>query len=164
MPLVTVAQRYRKLLEIGHAAGVTPELELWGGSKTLSRLSEIAFVLVEAAHPDACGLLDAYHIYKGGSDFAGLKMFNGATLPVFHINDYPAIPPREKATDADRVYPGDGCCPLTTILRDLQSIGFHGMLSLELFNREYWKQDALTAASTGLEKTRAVVRRALAAQ
>jgi hypothetical protein len=40
--------------------------------------------------------------------------------------------------------------------------GFRGMLSLELFNRDYWKQDALTVAKTGLEKTQASVRKALA--
>ena len=39
--------------------------------------------------------------------------------------------------DADRVYPGDGVAPIKQILRDLRAIGFRGMLSLELFNREY---------------------------
>ena len=71
-------------------------------------------------------------------------------------------PPREKIGDADRVYPGDGVAPLNTIFRDLHQTGFRGMLSLELFNREYWKQDALTVAKTGLEKTREAVRKSLA--
>jgi 2-keto-myo-inositol isomerase len=35
------------------------------------------------------------------------------------------------------------------------------VLSLELFNRDYWKQDALQVARTGLEKMRAVARRSL---
>jgi 2-keto-myo-inositol isomerase len=51
--------------------------------------------------------------------------------------------------------------PLTEILADLQAIGFCGVLSLELFNREYWKQDPLWVAKTGLEKMRTVVRKAL---
>lgn len=161
LELPKVAQRYRKLLEIGHSAGVVPELELWGGAKTLCRMGEIAYVLVEAGRPDACGLLDAFHIYKGGSDVAGLRLFNGSALHVFHINDYPAEMPREKITDADRVYPGDGSAPLVAMIQHLLAIGFHGMLSLELFNRGYWKQDALTVARTGLEKTRAVVERAM---
>ncbi len=141
--------------------GVVPELELWGGSKTLSRLGEIAFVLVEAAHPDACGLLDVFHIYKGGSDFAGVRLFNGSALHVFHMNDYPTKPPRAKITDADRVYPGDGSAPLVALLRTLQAIRFSGLLSLELFNRQYWKLDALSVARTGLAKLRAIVDRAL---
>jgi hypothetical protein len=35
-------------------------------------------------------------------------------------------------------------------------------LSLEVFNREYWKQDALAVAKTGLAKMKAAVDRALA--
>jgi hypothetical protein len=31
------------------------------------------------------------------------------------------------------------------------------VLSLELFNREYWKQDPLLVAKTGLQKLRALV-------
>ncbi len=162
LDLSTVARRYRKLLEVGSAAGVIPELELWGGSKTLSRLGEIAFVLVEAAHPEACALLDVIHIYKGGSDFNGVRLLNGSTMHVLHMNDYPAEPPREKITDADRVYPGDGCAPLVALMRNLLAIGYTGMLSLELFNREYWKRDAQSVARTGLEKMRTIVERALA--
>ena len=47
-----------------------------------------------------------------------------------------------------------------TLLGDLQAIGYTGMLSLELFNRGYWKQDALTVARTGREKIQALVKRA----
>ncbi|MCX7021214.1 MAG: PfkB family carbohydrate kinase [bacterium] len=52
--------------------------------------------------------------------------------------------------------------PLAEIFRTLRAIGFQGYLSLELFNRDYWKQDALSVAKTGLEKMRELVRTALA--
>jgi sugar phosphate isomerase/epimerase len=78
------------------------------------------------------------------------------------MNDYPADPPREKITDAHRVYPGDGVAPLVEMLRDLRRLGFSGFLSLELFNRDYWKQDALLVAKTGLAKMKAVAEQALA--
>jgi len=156
LDLRAIGQRYRQALELGREMGVVPQLEIWGSSKTLSRVSEAVFVAVEAAHPDACLLLDAYHIYKGGSDFGGLRLLCGAAMHVFHINDYPADPPRAEVTDAHRVYPGDGVAPLREMLRSLRATGFRGALSLELFNREYWKQDALTVARTGLEKIKAV--------
>jgi sugar phosphate isomerase/epimerase len=162
LDLGKVAERYRTLLELGRQTGVVPVLELWGSSQTLHRLGEVAFVLVESGHPDACSVLDVFHIYRGGSDFAGLKKFNGAALPVFHMNDYPADPPREKITDAQRVYPGDGIAPITPILRDLQTIGFRGMLSLELFNKTYYQQDPLLVAQTGLAKLKDAVKKALA--
>jgi sugar phosphate isomerase/epimerase len=72
------------------------------------------------------------------------------------MNDYPVKPPRAEIRDEHRIYPGDGIAPLKELLRDLRTIGFSGMLSLELFNREYWKQDPLEAAKTGLAKMKAV--------
>lgn len=160
--LSRAAERYRALLELGEQMGVVPQVELWGPSKALSRLSEAAFVAMESGHPQACILADVYHLYKGGSPLSGLTLLSGNALHVLHFNDYPAQPPRESITDAARIYPGDGIAPLKEIVRDLRQIGYRGVLSLELFNRDYWKQDPLTVARTGLEKMRAVVRSSLA--
>ncbi|MCE9603356.1 MAG: sugar phosphate isomerase/epimerase [Planctomycetia bacterium] len=162
MNLFVVAERYRKLLELGAQMGIVPELEVWGHSQTLGRLGEAVLVAIEAGHPQACLLPDIYHIFKGGSEFTGLKLLSGQAIHVFHVNDYPASPSRAEQTDADRVYPGDGVAPLKEIFRTLHTNGFRGYLSLELFNREYWKQDPELVAKTGLEKTRAVVRSAFA--
>jgi 2-keto-myo-inositol isomerase len=160
--LLAAAERYRALLEIGEQEGVLPQLELWGFSQTLSRLGESAYVAAESGHPSACLLPDVYHIHKGGSDFHGLRMLNGRTIHVFHMNDYPAEPDRATIADRDRVYPGDGVAPLSLILRTLHEAGFHGALSLELFNPTYWQQDALEVARTGLEKMKQVVAEAFA--
>jgi sugar phosphate isomerase/epimerase len=162
LSLTRAAERYRVLLELGEQMGVVPQVELWGFSKVLSRLADVTFVAMESGHPQACILLDVYHLYKGGSPLTGLKLLAGAAMHVLHINDYPAQPPRAAITDAARIYPGDGIAPLKEILRDLRQIGYRGALSLELFNRDYWKQDPLTVARTGLEKMRAVVRSSFA--
>jgi 2-keto-myo-inositol isomerase len=155
-----IADRYKTLLELGDTMGVVPQLEVWGFSKTLYRLSTAALVALESAHPKACVLADVYHLYKGGSPFAGTPLLSSVAMQIFHVNDYPDIP-RDKIRDADRVYPGDGVAPLDDVFRALDRIGYQGVLSLELFNEEYWKQDAFQVAKTGLEKTRAAVRRAL---
>lgn len=157
--LRAAGRRYRALLELGESLGVVPLLEFWGRARSLGRLGEAAQVAIESGHPKACILADVYHLFKGGSDFAGLRLLHGSALPVFHFNDYPATPAREQMTDADRVYPGAGVAPLAELIADLRAIGFRGYLSLELFNRDYWKQDALLVARTGLEAMRAVVRR-----
>ena len=155
-----VAERYRAVLELGREMGVVPQLEIWGSAQTLGTVAEAAFVAVAADHPDACLLLDAYHMYRGGSGFACLKLLCGAAMHDFHINDYPADPPREELNDSHRVYPGDGVAPTDAILRDLYATGFRGALSLELFNRDYWKQDVAVVARTGLEKMKAAVAKA----
>ncbi len=162
LDLLKAAERYRTLLELGDQIGVRPQLEHWAFSKNVSRLGEAMFVAAESGHPKACILADAYHIYKAGSDHHGLKLLSPHATPVFHINDYPAEPTRETITDADRVYPGDGIAPLTQILGDLAAYGSTTVLSLELFNPEYWKSDdAFTVAKTGLRKTKAAVKTAL---
>ena len=79
----------------------------------------------------------------------------------FHLNDYPANPPRATIKDENRVFPGDGIAPLTQLFRDLNAIGYRGALSIELFNRQYWSQDPLEIARIGLQKLRAAVRAAL---
>jgi 2-keto-myo-inositol isomerase len=156
------AERYRAILELGADAGVVPQAEVWGFSRSLGRLGEAMLVAMECGHSDACVLPDVFHLYKGGSEFGGIRLMAGDALHVLHVNDYPASPPREIISDAQRVFPGDGVAPLAALFRNLKTIGFRGFLSLELFNREYWKQDPLELARSGLEKTRAVVRAALA--
>ena len=126
--LFKVAERYRALLELGDQIGVVPQVEVWGFSRTLGRLGEAALVAMEAAHPKACILPDVYHLHRGGSGLGGIKLLSPRAIHVFHFNDYPADPPREKLTDADRVYPGDGAAPLKALLRDLSAGGFRVML------------------------------------
>ena len=59
-------------------------------------------VAIEANHPKACVLADVYHLYKGGSDFAGLSLLSATSMHVCHMNDYPAKPPRDVITAAGR--------------------------------------------------------------
>ena len=160
--LLSAAERYHDLLEIGDQTGVIPAVEVWGFAKNGHRLGQAVLIAIEAHHPKACILPDVYHLYKGGSGLAGIRSLNGRLIGGFHINDYPADPPRERIGDKHRVYPGDGIAPLEQLFRDLRTIGYTGPVSVELFNREYYKQDPLLVASTALKKTRAVIRRALA--
>jgi len=155
MDLVAAGDRYRALLDIGKAAGVTPLVEIWGFSKTLRRLGEALCIAAECGDGKAAILPDIYHLYKGGSDFAGLGLISGNAVGIFHVNDYPKIE-RDKINDADRVYPGDGIAPMKEIFAALRAMNYTGFLSLELFNRDYWKQDPNEVAKTGLAKMKAV--------
>jgi 2-keto-myo-inositol isomerase len=153
--LLAAADRYRALMEIGKPLGVTPVVEIWGFSKTLRRLGEAICIATECGDPSGAILPDVYHLYKGGSDFAGLGLLGGKSIGIFHVNDYPKID-RDKIVDADRVYPGDGIAPLKGVFRALREMNYAGFVSLELFNREYWKQDPREVAKTGLAKMKAV--------
>jgi 2-keto-myo-inositol isomerase len=157
LDLDRAAERYRALLEMGRQIGVIPQLEIWGSSANLSRVSEAAYVVAQAGHPDACVLADVFHMYRGGSDPAALRILGRSAVRCFHMNDYPAVPPRNALKDSDRLWPGDGIAPFKPILGALADNHCQVMLSLELFNPEYDKLPALEAAKTGLAKMKAVV-------
>jgi 2-keto-myo-inositol isomerase len=162
LDLLKAADRYRALLELGDQSGVVPQLEMWGFSKNIFRVGQAALVAIETGHPKACVLADVFHMYKGGGAFTGLRQLSSQAIQVFHMNDYPAEPARDQVNDSYRVFPGDGIAPFNQILRDLHSTGPGKVLSLELFNRKYWEQDALDVAKAGLEKMKSAVNKALA--
>ncbi len=161
LDLDKAAQRYRAILDAGDAIGVIPQLELWGHSKNLHRIGQCMYVVIESGHPKAAMLGDFYHIYKGGSDFAGLTAVSPSALQIFHMNDYPDMP-RQTIADKDRVMPGDGICPLPELLRGMLDRNCRPVLSLELFSRQFWDQDPMLVAKQGIEKMRAVIAKAMA--
>jgi len=161
LDLDRAAERYRQLLELGERCGVTPMLEFWGHSRSLRRLSEALYVAAESGRREACILADVFHMFKGGSPYEGLRLVGPETVALLHVNDFPGGLTREEAVDAERVYPGDGVAPLPAIFRDLYDVGFRGPLSVELFNEDYWRQDALEVARTGLARLRVAVEAAL---
>ena len=153
LDLRKAAERYRTVLELGAQMGIRPILEMWGHSKNLSKVSEVLFVAAEAGHPDARLLLDVFHIYKGGSSVDTLHVVGPDTVEVFHVNDYVTSIAPGQITDADRIYAGDGDAPIAKILNTLKP----EVISLELFNKELYKQEPLTVAKNGLEKMKRIL-------
>ncbi len=120
LDLKNVAERYHTILNLGDQMGVVPQLELWGFSKNLSRLSELMYVAIESQHPSAKVLMDVYHLYRGGSGIEQLPWVGKKYIEIFHVNDYPATPAQNVITDADRVYPGDGVGPMKELFATLK--------------------------------------------
>lgn len=159
LPLIDLnkaAERYRTILELGDSTGVVPHLELWGFSKNLCRLSEVMYVALQSSHPSARVLLDSYHIYKGQSDISTMPLINPLAVDIFHVNDVPPNLSPEKITDADRILPGDGVAPVKKELEILRHPDRPLIISLEIFNQELYKKDALYVCKTGLEKMKKI--------
>jgi sugar phosphate isomerase/epimerase len=157
LDLMATGLQYKELLVLGRQTGVMPILEFWGASKLLSNIGQAMMICSAANDPDVKILADVYHMFRGNSGYETLKMLKGNVIEVFHMNDFVASIPREKQQDKDRVYPGDGAAPMKQILTDLKEMGGTKILSLELFNEEYWKQDPLLVARTGLDKMKELV-------
>ena len=155
LDLRKAAERYAAILRLGDETGVVPNLELWGFSKNLSRVSDVMFVALESGHPSAKVLLDIYHLYKGGSSLDTLPMIGPNAIDILHVNDYPSHLSPATITDGDRIYMGDGIAPALKVLQALRRQNSPLILSTEVFNKEYYAQDALLVARTALQKMRA---------
>lgn len=159
LPLIdlnVITDRYITILQMGMQTGVKPLVEMWGGSQNLKKISHVLYAATESGHKEASVLLDAFHIFKGGSDPESLSFVDEHAIEVFHINDYPADIAPAKISEPDRIYPGDGVAPLKQMLKILKNPDKPVILSLEVFNESYYAQDALLVAKTGLAKMKAV--------
>ncbi len=152
LDLLRAGERYKQLLDLGRKTGVMPQLEFWGAFPAFFHLSQALAVAAAADDPDAKILADVYHLFRGGSGFEGLKLVDGNAISIFHLNDFSGSIPRTEQQDKDRVFPGDGAAPLQDLANTLRAKGGQIILSLELFNPEYYAMDADYVAKTGLEK------------
>lgn len=157
LPLKAAAERYRAILELGDKTGVVPQLELWGFAQNLNRLADVSYVAIESGHPSARMLLDVYHLYKGQSAMQTLPMVHPNGVEIFHLNDYTTRIPPKDITDADRIYPGMGEAPIRQQLQLLRHPDRPLIVSVELFNKEYYKQDPLVVAQTALRQTKTLI-------
>jgi sugar phosphate isomerase/epimerase len=155
-----VADRYRDIIEIGMKEfNIKPALVFvkYFNIKTLGQAVGIA---MDANHPNAMVIPDVYHMYISDGGFEGLKMLKGDAIAIFQFNDAPNTPAFKDLRDEHRVYPGDGILPLASIFNDLKATGYKGFISLEMYNPNYYKEDLLQVAKTGLRKTLEVLKKA----
>jgi sugar phosphate isomerase/epimerase len=117
------------------------------------------FVAAEAGKEDAKLLLDVYHIYRGDSSIDSLHIVGENSLDVFHVNDYTTNIKPADIKDADRIYVGDGEAPIEKIIKRLTPNNRPLVISLELFNKNYYAQDAQLVANTGYQKMKQLVDR-----
>ena len=155
-----VADRYRDIIEIGMKEfNIKPAL-VFVKYFTIKTLGQAVGVAMDANHPNALVIPDVYHMYISGGGFEGLKMLKGDAIAIFQFNDAPNTPAFKDLKDEHRVYPGDGILPLTSIFKDLKATGYKGFISLEMYNPNYYKEDLLLVAKTGLRKTLEVLKKA----
>lgn len=155
-----VAARYRDIIELAKNDYNLEAALVFVKYFPLKTFGQAMAVALDANHPGAMVIPDTYHMYISEGGFEGLKLLNGKSIAIFQFADAPAAPAVAQLDDSHRVYPGDGILPLVQILSDLKAIGFEKCVSLELYNPDYWKQDLLEVAKTGLRKTLSVIHEA----
>jgi 2-keto-myo-inositol isomerase len=124
-------------------------LEFRGSSTFCSSLDTAVALVAHCGEPNVGINLDVFHYYTGPSKFEDLGLLTPANLAFVQVADVAGVP-RELATDADRILPGEGDFRLGPILRQLRAAGYDGWVSLELMNPVFWQAKNSQVAELGL--------------
>lgn len=144
------------LAQAGEAAakrGVRLALEFHARETFLNNLETAVMFVQSVDHPAVGICLDLFHYYTGPSKFEDLAWLTPANLFHVQVCDL-ADRPRELATDADRILPGDGDFRLQPVFDHLRQIGYAGYVSLEMQNPMLWRNPARQVAEIGLTALR----------
>jgi 2-keto-myo-inositol isomerase len=142
----------RDLAAIAAEDGIRLSFEFLGFGWCSVRTARAAFEIVQKVDRSNIGMtIDAAHFYAGGGLLRELEELDAAKIFAFHLNDLADLP-KEAITDEARVMPGDGVIPLGEICVRLKQIGYNGHASVELFNQDYWAQDALSVSKKARQK------------
>jgi sugar phosphate isomerase/epimerase len=136
--------------------GVRLALEFRGTATFCSSLDTALALVGQCGEPNVGINFDVFHYYTGPSKFEDLDLLNRHNLAHVQLCDL-AGTPRELASDADRVLPGDGDFRLEPLLERFRQIGYDGWVSLELFNPTLWQANAAQVAEIGLTAMRKVL-------
>jgi len=124
-------------------------LEFRGKSTFCTSLDTAVALVAQCQEPNVGVNFDVFHYYTGPSKFEDLALLTPVNLAFVQLSDISGVP-RESATDADRVLPGDGDFQLQPIIERLREIGYDGWVSLELMNPNLWNTKAQQVVEVGL--------------
>jgi 4-hydroxyphenylpyruvate dioxygenase len=131
-------------------------LEFRGSATFCASLDTALALIAQCGEPNVGVVLDVFHYYTGPSKFEDLDQLTPDNLAFVQLCDLAGVP-RELATDADRVFPGEGDFRLGPIMERLRSIGYGGWVSLELFNPMIWQAKPSQVAELGLGAVQRVI-------
>jgi len=140
------AENYAHLCHVAEEHGTLAVLEFipW------SDISDIgtAWDIVQSVNSKSAGLVfDTFHYFKGGSRLEDLQAIPREKIFMVHLCDI-----TNEDTDLItlcrecRVLPGEGVFDFSDVLKELVRKGYDGYYALEIFNRDYPKQDPMVLA------------------
>ncbi len=147
----------RQAAQWAAGAGVRLALEFRGSAAFCSSLDTALALVAHCGEANVGVALDVFHYYTGPSKFEDLDLLTRDNLAFVQVCDLAGVP-RELATDADRILPGEGDFALGPLFRRLRDAGYDGWVSLELFNPTLWKAPLAQVAELGLESVQRLLR------
>lgn len=146
--LARAAESLARASEAARRHGVRLALEFQRSARFCASLDS-ALALIAHGGESAGVCFDAFHYYTGPSKFEDLGLLTAGAVAHVQLCDLSGTP-RELATDADRILPGDGDFQLGPILEHLSKIGYDGPASIELMNPLIWSMPADRVAGFAL--------------
>ncbi len=131
-------------------------LEFHGHAPFCASLDTALALVQQADEPNVGVNLDVFHYYTGPSKFEDFDLLTPQNLAHVQLCDVAGVP-REVATDADRVLPGDGDFRLDLIVGRLRALRYAGWVSLELMNPTLWQANPAQVAEIGITALRRVL-------
>lgn len=143
--LGAVAYAVRELAETAEDTGIEIAIE-FNWSPLVRSLRSAVRVAEMADHPRVGVLFDTAHYHVTPTKLSDIRPDSVRWIKHVHINDMPDIPADLTHRDFDRVLPGEGVLDLPEIISALETSGYEGYFSIELFNAELWHLAAEEAA------------------
>jgi sugar phosphate isomerase/epimerase len=131
-------------------------LEFRGANRFCASLDTAVALASWCGEPNVGVNLDLFHYYTGPSKFEDLGQLTPENLFHVQVCDVAGVA-RELATDADRVFPGEGDYQLGPIFDYLRRIGYAGYVSLEVLNPVLWQTKATQVLELGMMALRRTV-------
>ena len=144
------------LANSGQQHEVKIAMEFQAAAAVGNNLHTMAALVSETRNPFLGINFDAFHYYVGPSKSEDLGLLDSGL--VFHVQlcDLADVP-REYATDADRILPGDGDLPLDKIASSLRAIDYQHAVSVELMNPHIWQIPPRQFGEIGITALRKVL-------
>ena len=119
-------------------SGVRLALEFDARASFPNNLQSAVALVEDVGHPGLGVCLDWHHFTVGPSKALDLWLLTPENLAHVQLSDIVDVP-REMASDADRILPGEGSSPPQELITRLAEIGYSGGVSVELMNPALWR-------------------------
>ena len=139
--------------ELAGQHGVRLAIEFQARAAFGNNLQSMAWLVEQCGSGNVGLCLDLFHFSVGSSKSEDLAYLTNQNLFHVQLSDV-AGQPRELATDADRVLPGDGDFALEPVIERLRQISYSGHVSVELMNPQLWQVPARSFGEVGMTALR----------
>lgn len=147
-------QVLEKLETIARPYGMKIAFEFLGFANASVNTLSFANEIVSELNNGNIGLvIDTFHFFLSGESLSILDRIPPEKILLIHIADAENVP-KKKMQDKHRTIPGEGVLPLKDFIRKIQTIGYQGVYSIELFNPTYWEWNPEEVAKLCYQKMR----------